>query len=33
MLELKYEKLELIIADSDKKEVSFNTENKNILLD
>ena len=33
MLELKYEKSKLIIVDSDKKEVSFNIENKNILLD
>jgi len=33
MLELKYEKSDLIIIDSDKKEVSFNIENKNILLD
>ena len=33
MLDLKYKKSDLIITDSEKKEIVFDTENNNILLD
>jgi len=33
MLDIKYRKSDLIITDSDKNEISFNIETKNILLD
>jgi len=33
MLDLKYKKSDLIITDSEKKEIIFNIENNNILLD
>ena len=33
MLDLKYKKSDLIITDSEKKEIVFNIDNKNILLD